>query len=91
MKRYRKNVPIKGFRAGHVPMSYEKMYGQAIFGDKWNDLLAERALSVPMENKTGCIGATTTIRRSGTVYFKLDSPDPEYAVKYDRVLCLILS
>ncbi|MCB0525320.1 MAG: trigger factor [Saprospiraceae bacterium] len=84
LKRYRKNVPIKGFRAGHVPMSYvKKMYGQAIFGDVLNDLLAEELYQYLRENKLDVLGQPLPSEDQGQFNFKLDSPDPEYAVKYD--------
>lgn len=59
------------------------MYGQAIFGDVLNDLLAEELYQYLRENKLDVLGQPLPSEDQGQFNFKLDSPDPEYAVKYD--------
>jgi trigger factor len=84
LKKYRKNAPVKGFRPGQVPMEYvKKLYGAAIFGDALNDLLTEQLYNYLHESKIDVLGQPLPTEDQDKFSFKINDPDPEYAVKYE--------
>lgn len=57
LQNYRKQVDMKGFRKGHVPMGVmKKMYGNKVLADTINDLLNEKVNSYIVDNKLDILG-----------------------------------
>lgn len=84
LKRFRQRVPIKGFRAGQVPMDYvKKLYGASIFGDTLNDMLSEELFGYLRDSKIDVLGQPLPTEDQEKFSFKISDPDPEYAVKYE--------
>jgi trigger factor len=84
LKKFRQRVPIKGFRAGQVPMDYvKKLYGASIFGDTLNDLLTEELYGYLRDSKLDVLGQPIPTEDQEKFSFKISDPDPEYAVKYE--------
>lgn len=84
LKRFRQRTPIKGFRAGQVPMDYvRKLYGASIFGDTLNDLLADKLYGYLRDAKLDVLGQPLPSEDQEKFSFKISDPDPEYSVKYE--------
>lgn len=84
LKKFRQRTPIKGFRAGQVPMDYvKKLYGASIFGDTLNDLLADKLYGYLRDSKLDVLGQPLPSEDQEKFSFKISDPDPEYSIKYE--------
>jgi len=84
LKKFRQRVPIKGFRAGHVPLEHvKKLYGASIFGDTLNDLLADELYGYLRDTKMNVLGQPLPMEDQEKFSLKISNPDPEYSVKYE--------
>jgi trigger factor len=85
LKRFRQRVPIKGFRAGQVPMDHVKrLYGTSIFGDTLNDMLAQKLYDYLRESKLDVLGQPLPAEgQSQNFSLKISNPDPEYTLDYE--------
>jgi trigger factor len=84
LKKYRSRVPMKGFRAGQVPMDYlKKLYGSAIFSETLNELMSRELYEYLREAKLDVLGQPLPAEDQRHFSFKISDPEPEYAVNYE--------
>jgi trigger factor len=84
LKKYRSRVPVKGFRAGQVPMDYvKKLYGSAIFSETLNELMSRELYDYLREVKLDVLGQPLPTEDQRRFSFKISEPEPEYAVNYE--------
>lgn len=83
LKKFRQKANLKGFRQGQAPMDYvKKMYGANIFGEMLNDLLAQELYDYLKDSGLRVLGQPLPTEDQTSFNFKIDNPDPEYAVNY---------
>ncbi|MEM6725672.1 MAG: trigger factor family protein, partial [Bacteroidota bacterium] len=57
LKKLRKKVNLKGFRAGKVPVSYvKKIYGKQVLAEQINNVLSEELTTYLTDNKLNILG-----------------------------------
>ncbi|MCB9308079.1 MAG: hypothetical protein H6565_15890 [Lewinellaceae bacterium] len=84
LKKFRSRAAIKGFRQGQAPMDFvRKLYGNAIFSDTLNDLLANRLYEYLRESKLDVLGQPLPTENQRSFSFKISDPDPEYSIDYE--------
>lgn len=84
LKKFRQRTPVKGFRAGQVPMDYvKKLYGASIFGETLNDLLADKLYGYLRDTKLDVLGQPLPSEDQEKFSFKISDPDPEYSINYE--------
>jgi trigger factor len=84
LKKFRQRAAIKGFRQGQAPMEYvKKMYGQAMFADMLNDVMAKELYDYLRESGLDILGQPLPTLDQENFTMRMDTTDPEYAVKYE--------
>ncbi len=84
-KRFKQRAVIKGFRPGQAPAQYVKsLYGSSIFYDVFNKMMSDELYAYLREEKIDVLGQPLPVEDQKRTYdFKIDNPEPEYAVTYE--------
>lgn len=85
LKRLRHKMPIKGFRAGQVPMDYlKKMYGSAVFTETLNESFSEALVGYIRESGMNILGQPLPADEQPAKFsMNISNPDPEYKIDYE--------
>lgn len=84
LKKFRTRAAIRGFRQGQAPMDFvKKLYGNSIFSETLNDLLASRLFEYLRESKLDVLGQPLPTEEQRSFSFKINDIEPEYAVNYE--------
>ncbi len=84
LKKFRSRAAIRGFRQGQAPMDFvKKLYGNTIFSETLNDLLAGRLYEYLRESKLDVLGQPLPTEEQRSFSFKVNDLEPEYAVNYE--------
>lgn len=84
LKKFRTRAAIRGFRQGQAPMDFvKKLYGNTIFSETLNDLLANRLYEFLRESKIDVLGQPLPTEEQRSFSFKINDIEPEYAVNYE--------
>ena len=84
LKKFRQKANLKGFRQGQAPMDFVKrMYGSSIFGEMLNELLSQELYDYLRDSGLQMLGQPVPTEEQASFNFKIDQPDPEYAVNYE--------
>ncbi|MBK7938398.1 MAG: hypothetical protein IPJ82_15545 [Lewinellaceae bacterium] len=84
LKKFRSRASIRGFRQGQAPMEFvKKLYGNTIFSETLNELLANRLYDYLRESKLDVLGQPLPTEEQRSFSFKITDIEPEYAVNYE--------
>ena len=84
LKRFRQRAAIKGFRQGQAPMDYiKRMYGNALFADTLNDLMAQELYDYLRQTGLDVLGQPMPTENPQNFSHHISSPDTEYSVEYE--------
>ncbi len=84
LKKFRQKANLKGFRQGQAPIAFVKrMYGSSIFGEMLNELLSQELYDYLRDSGLQVLGQPLPTEEQASFNFKIDQPDPEYAVNYE--------
>ena len=84
LKKFRQKANLKGFRQGQAPLEFvKKMYGGNIFGEILNELLSQELYDYIRESGLQVLGQPLPTEDQERFNFKIDNPDPQYAVNYE--------